>query len=194
MHMDIVADLMKQVATGDNLSMIAKSVGGDNNAVQSALSMGLPMIMGSMATTASKPGGADILTKMLTQAGGSSPLDNLGGLLGNPAAAGGSAMVSTLFGGQMSGIQTAIAQKTGLPPAMVSQVMTIATPIVVGYIGKMFVSQKMDAAGLTSLLGDQSKMALAGSPDAAAMAQQLLGAQAGGSGGVSGILKKFLGK
>ena len=33
--MDIVADLMKQVATGDNLSMIAKSVGGDNNAVQS---------------------------------------------------------------------------------------------------------------------------------------------------------------
>jgi hypothetical protein len=191
--MDIVADLMKQVATGDNLSMIAKSVGGDNNAVQSALSMGLPMIMGSMATTASKPGGAEILTKMLAQGGSSNPLDNLGGLLGNPAAAGGSAMVSTLFGGQMSGIQTAIAQKTGLPPAIVSQVMTIATPLVVGYVGKLFVSQKMDAAGLTSLLTDQSRMALAGSPDAAAMAQQLLGAQAG-SGGVSGILKNFLGK
>jgi hypothetical protein len=26
---DIVADLMKQVATGNNLSMISKSVGGD---------------------------------------------------------------------------------------------------------------------------------------------------------------------
>jgi hypothetical protein len=191
--MDIVADLMKQVATGDNLSMLAKSVGGDNNAVQSALSMGLPMIMGSMATTASKPGGADILTKMLAQGGSSNPLDNLGSLLSNPAAAGGSAMVNTLFGSQMSGIQTAISQKTGLPPAIVSKVMEIATPIVVGYVGKMFVQEKMDASGLTSLLGDQSKMALAGSPDAAAMAQQLLGAQAS-SGGISGLLKKFMGK
>jgi len=31
--MDIVADLMKQGATGDNLSMISKSVGGDGKAV-----------------------------------------------------------------------------------------------------------------------------------------------------------------
>jgi hypothetical protein len=91
--MDIVADLMKQVATGDNLSMISKSVGGDGKAVQSALSMGLPMIMGSMANTASKPGGADVLTKMLAQAGGSNSMDNMSGFLGNPAAAGGSGMV-----------------------------------------------------------------------------------------------------
>ena len=47
--MNIVADLMKQVATGDNLSMISKSVGSDEKSVQSALGMGLPMIMGSMA-------------------------------------------------------------------------------------------------------------------------------------------------
>ena len=32
--MDIVGDLMKQVATGDNLAMISKSVGGDGKAVQ----------------------------------------------------------------------------------------------------------------------------------------------------------------
>ncbi len=35
--MDIVADLMKKVATGDNLSMISKSVGGDETAVKSVL-------------------------------------------------------------------------------------------------------------------------------------------------------------
>jgi OOP family OmpA-OmpF porin len=189
--MDIVADLMKQVATGENLSMIAKSVGGDNKAVQSALSMGFPMVMGSLANTASKPGGADMLRIVLAKAGGSNPLDNMGGFLSNPAGAGGAAMMTALFGSQMSGIQTAISQKTGLPPEIVSKVMAIATPMVMGYVGKMFVSQKMDAAGLTSLLTDQSKMALAGSPDAAAMAQQLLGTQAG-SGGISGILKKFI--
>ena len=191
--MDIVADLMKQVATGDNLSMISKSVDGDNKAVQSALSMGLPMIMGSMANTASQSGGADMLAKMLTQAGGNTALTSVSGLLGNTAAAGGSNMMSTLFGNQMNTIQNAISQKTGLPPAVVSQVLAIATPMVMGYVGKMFVGQKMDTKSLTSLLGDQSKMALAASPDAAAMAKQLMGAQES-SGGIGGILKKILGK
>jgi len=192
--MDIVADLMKQVATGDNLSMISKSVGGDGKAVQAALSMGLPMIMGSMANTASKPGGAETLTNMLTKAGSSNPLDNLGGLLGNPAAAGGPAMMSTLFGSQMGGIQTAISQKTGLPPAAVGKVMEIAAPMVMGYVGKMFISQKMDTKSLTGLLGDQSKMALAASPDAAAMAKQMMGAAGEKSGGIGGVFKKVLGK
>lgn len=191
--MDIVGDIMKQVATGDNLAMISKSVGGDGNAVQSALGMGLPMIMGSMANTASKPGGAETLTKMLAQTGGSNPMDNLGGFLGNPAAAGGSAMMNTLFGSQMGTIQNAISQKTGLPAVAVGKVMEIAVPLVMGYVGKMFVSQKMDTKSLTTLLGDQSKMAMQASPDAAAMAQQLMGAQES-SGGVSGILKKVLGK
>jgi len=191
--MDIVADLMKQVATGDNLSMISTSVGGDGKAVQSALGMGLPMIMGSMANTASKPGGADTLTKMLAQAGGSNPLDNMSGFLGNPAAAGGSGMVSTLFGSQMGMIQNAIAQKTGLPPAAVGKVLEIAAPLVMGYVGKMFVQQKMDKKSLTGLLGDQSKMALQASPDAAAIAKELTGATET-SGGIGSILKKVLGK
>jgi hypothetical protein len=103
-------------------------------------------------------------------------------------------MVNTLFGSQMSGIQTAIAQKTGLPPAIVTKVMEIATPIVVGYVGKMFVDQKMDAKSLTTLLGDQSKMALAASPDAAALAKQFTGAAVPeSSGGASGMLKKLFG-
>ena len=191
--MDIVGDLMKQVATGDNLAMISKSVGGDGKAVQSTLGMGLPMIMGSMANTASKPGGSETLTKMLAQGAASNPMDNLGGFLGNPAAAGGSGMVSTLFGSQMGTIQNAISQKTGLPPMAVGKVMEIAVPMVVGYVGKMFVSQKMDTKSLTTLLGDQSKMAMQASPDAAAMAKQLMGAQAS-SGGISDILKKVVGK
>lgn len=191
--MDIVADLMKQAATGDNLSLISKSVGGDGNAVQTALGMGLPMIMGSMATTAAKPGGADTLTTMMAQAGGSNPLDNMTGFLGGSAVSGGSSMVSTLFGNQLAPVQTAIAQKTGLPPAVVGKVLAIAVPMVLAYVGKMTGGQKTDAAGLTSLLGEQSTKALAGSPDAAALAQQLMGAPAG-SGGISGMFKKMLGK
>jgi hypothetical protein len=191
--MDIVTDLMKQAGTGDNLSLISKSTGGDANAVKSALGMGLPLIMGSMATTAAKPGGADVLTKMMAQAGGTSPLDNMSGFLGGSAVSGGSSMVSSLFGSQLSPVQNAIAQKTGLPPAIVGKVLGIAAPMVLSYVGKMMGSQKTDAAGLSGFLGEQSTKALAGSPDAAALAQQLMGAQAG-SGAISGLFKNMLGK
>jgi hypothetical protein len=191
--MDIVADLMKQVMTGDNLSLISKSVGGDGKAVQSALGMGIPLVVGSMASTASKPGGTDILTKMLAQGASNNPMDNLGGFLGNPAAAGGSGMVSTLFGSQMGTIQNAISQKTGLPPVAVSKVLEIATPMVMGYVGKMFVQQNMDTKSLTTLLGDQSKLALQASPEAAGMARQLMGAPESAAG-ISGMFKKVLGK
>jgi hypothetical protein len=191
--MDIVADVMKQVATGDNLSLVSKTVGGDEKGVQSALGMGLPMIVGSLANTASKPGGADMITSMMGQMGGSNPMDNLGSFLGSPAAAGGSGMVGSLFGSQMDPVQNAISQKTGLPPAVVGKVLAIATPLVLGYVGKMFAGQKMDQKGLASLLGEQSKMAMQSSPEVANMAKQLVGAQQD-TAGVTGVFKKFLGK
>jgi hypothetical protein len=191
--MDIVADLMKQVGTGDNLSAISKSVGGDEKGVQSALGMGLPMIMGSLSNTASKPGGADMITNMMGQLGGSNPVDNLGGFLGSPAAAGGSGMVSSLLGSQMTPVQNAISQKTGLPPAIVGKVLAIAAPMLLGYVGKMFAGKKMDQQGLTNLLGEQSKVAMQSSPDAANMAKQLLGSQPEAAG-ASGMLKKLFGK
>ncbi len=191
--MDIVADLMKQVATGDNLSMISKSVGSDEKSVQSALGMGIPMIMGTMAQTAQKPGGADMITSMMGQMGGSNPLDNLGGFLGSPAASGGSGMASSLLGSQMAPISNAIAQKTGLPSAVVEKILAIAAPMVMGYVTKSMGGKQMDQQGLTSLLGEQSKMGMQSSPDAARMAEQVLGSQKEAAG-VSGIFKKFLGK
>jgi len=110
----IVQDLMKQVATGDNLAAISQSVGGDSTAVQSALGMAMPLIMSSMADTASKPGGVDTLMGMVSQLGGANPAENVNGFLGSPQAAGGAGMVSALLGSQMGGIQNAIAQKTAL--------------------------------------------------------------------------------
>ncbi|WP_292349277.1 DUF937 domain-containing protein [Methanoregula sp. PtaB.Bin085] len=157
--------------------------------------MGLPMIVGSMATTAAKPDGAGVLTKMMAQAGGSSPLDNLSGFLGGSQAAAGPAMINTLFGNQLAPVQNAIAQKTGLPPETVGKVLAIAAPMVLAYLGKMMGGKKTDTAGLTGLLGEQSAAALARSPDAAALMQQLMAAQPeAGSGGIAGMFKKMLGK
>jgi len=144
---------MKQITTGDNLSLISKAVGGDGKAVQSALGMGMPLVLGSMANTSSKPGGMDILTKMLAQGASNNPMDNLGGFLSNPAAAGGSGMVSTLFGSQMGMIQTTLSQKTGLPPMIVGKVMELATPLVMGMSANCLSSRRWTPKASPPFLG-----------------------------------------
>ncbi|MBN1454752.1 MAG: DUF937 domain-containing protein [Methanomicrobia archaeon] len=183
--------MMTQVSSGDNLSAISKSVGGDETAVKSALSMGLPMLLGSMSNTASKPGGTDMLTNMMAQTGGSDPMANLSGFLGSSAAAGGGGMLNSLLGSQLTPIQNAIAQKTGLPPEVVGKVLAIAAPMLMSYVGKMVTQKEMGNAELTTVLGEQSKLAMQSSPEAASMAKEFMGTQER-SGGLSGLLKKLL--
>jgi len=100
-------------------------------------------------------------------------------------------MVSSLLGSQMTGIQNAISQTTGLLPAVAGQILALATPMVMGYISKMFVGHKMDQAGLTSLPGARSKMTLQLSPDTAHMARQLPASQEARSG-IMGMRKNLM--
>ncbi|NLX48318.1 MAG: DUF937 domain-containing protein [Methanospirillum sp.] len=191
--MDLVGDLLKQVGTGDNLAALSTAVGGDSAGVQSALGLALPMLMGSMANTAARPGGADMLTSMMGQLGGESPAGDMAAYLSTPAAAtGGGDIVSRLLGSQMGAIQNAIAQKTGLPPAVIGSVLAIVTPMMLRAVSQAFTGKKMDQAGLTSLLGDQAEMAMKSSPDAAALAGQFLDVQQE-STGILGSIKKILG-
>jgi hypothetical protein len=189
----IVDSVMKELASGNKLSDISKSVGGDETAVKSAIGMSLPVVLGAMANHASTPGGTEMLTKTLAQAGTSNPPGTMRGLMDIPAAASGSGLLNTLLGSQMGTIQNAISQKTGLPPAAVSQVMAIAVPMIVGQAGRMFAQQNIDKNNLPGVLADQSKAALQSSPEAASLLQHLPAA-AESSGGISGLLKKALGR
>lgn len=190
--MDIMGDLIEQVGTGENLTALSSTLGGDEKSVQSALGLALPMVMGSMAKTAAKPGGADLITSMMGQVGGGVATDSMASYLSTPAPSGGSDIVSQLLGGQMGAIQNAISQKTGLPPAIVGTLLAVVTPMILGAVKNKFTDKKMDSAGLTSLLGDQAKVAMQSSPDATALADQFLGAEEE-TAGILGSIKKIFG-
>ncbi len=178
--MDIAADILSQAISGGNLPGLVQAAGGDSGAVTSAIGMAVPAVVGSMAKTASAPGGADMLAKVLSAAGSSGTAAPSAGLAG------------TVLGGQMGTIQTAIAGKTGLPPAAVGKVLEFVVPMVVNYLGKMFVQQNVGAPGLAGFLGEQAKTASAGSPDAGALAGQLPGGLKGDA--VSGLMKNVFGR
>ncbi len=179
--------LMGMLSSGDNLSAISKTVGGDSNAIKSALGMGIPAILGSMANNASKPGGLDMLKGMMSKADAANPTGDMAAMLSGGGSAGGSDMLSGLLGGQLAPIQNAIAKKTGLPASAIGQVLAMIVPMIMAKVSKMFTSQKMDDKGLTAFLGDQSKMAMQSSPDMADIMKQITG----GAGEKTGFLAKL---
>lgn len=100
--------------------------------------------------------------------------------------------MGSILGSQMGTIQNAIAQKTGLPPAVVGTLLAVVTPMILGAVKNRFPDKQMDPGSLSTLLGDEAKTAMQSSPDAAALASQYLEAKPETSG-IMGSLKKILG-
>ena len=71
------------------------------------------------------------------------------------------------------------------------KILAIAAPMVMSYIGKIFTEQNLDQKGLSSLLGDQLKMAMQSSPEAANMAKQFFATEE--KSGIMDKLKKAFG-
>ena len=175
--MDIVSDLIQQAGSSNVVSQLGSATGADPGAITSALGMSVPVALGSMARTAAQPGGAETLSALASQAAA----------VPAGSAAGGSAIAASLFGSQLAPVQNAIAERTGLPPAVVGQILAVAVPMVLNYLTQKAGGQ--GAAGLAGLVAGQAQTTLAASPDAASIVEQLAVSQAEGS--VSGMLKKL---
>ncbi len=100
-------------------------------------------------------------------------------------------MLNSILGSSLQPIQQAISKKTGLPPSVVGQLLAMVLPLVLGSLSKTSAKQTMGSDDLSKLLGEQAKMAMAASPDAAGVMNELLATQQS-SGGLMGLLKKFM--
>lgn len=190
--MDSIVDgLMKQLASGDNLSLMSKTVGADDKSVKSALEMGLPLLLGAMNSSASKPEGAKAIMNGLARVGNNNPMDSMMGHLSNPGSFQGSDMLSSLLGSNLQPIQQTIARSTGLPASVVGQILTMALPLVLGSLAKNSPKENLGSNDLSKLLGEQSKMAMSSSPEAAGAMKELFASSQGG-GGLMGLIKKFM--
>jgi outer membrane protein OmpA-like peptidoglycan-associated protein len=73
-----------------------------------------------------------------------------------------------MFGGKLGPIVDGMAEHAGVSRGAVSKVLALATPVVLGMIGKKAMSQNLDAPGLRSYLGEQQQMAAKALPNSLA--------------------------
>ena len=188
--MDSVVNMaMEQLMAGDNLSILSSKVGADEQSTKSALEMGLPLLLGAMSSKASSNDGANAILSGLSDSAKGNSMQDMAKYLGSSSSFG-PGMLNSILGSSMIPIQQSIAKKTGLPQEVVGQLLTMALPLILGYLTKSSPEKEMKPDDLSKLLDEQSKMALTSSPEAEAMMKDILSAQDSGSG-FMGMIKKL---
>ncbi len=155
-------DLLGQENGSTAVNEISRNVGAEPSAVNSAIQMALPVILGGLTRNAATPEGAQNLDHALSRDHDGSVLDNLGGLAGMifggqqaapPKQADAGGILGHILGGSQVPVAEQVSQQTGLDKGQVAQIMMMLAPIVMGYLGRQKQQQGVGADGLGGLLG-----------------------------------------
>ena len=149
-----ILDSLNSMITPDVSKRLAGSLGVDPALFQKGVSAIGPLALGALAQRASTPtGAADLLQKLPQDTEPSFFKTLLGGLGGGQAG-----LTNTLLGNGANAIGASLSQALGFN---VRPLLTMAVPLVGGFISKMVREKKFAAADLTNVLQKESNDYLA---------------------------------
>ena len=171
------SDLGKTIISG-----VAGQSGQSTDKTSSVLTMALPVLMGAMKRNTATPEGAEGLMGALSGKHNGSILDNLGGLfdggVDQSVMDDGAGILGHVLGGSQTNVTNALSQKSGMDSGAVMEILKVAAPLVMGYLGKQSKQQSVsDSNGIGDLLGG-----LLGGGDAAPKQQSLIESLLDGDG------------
>ncbi|MEH6746729.1 MAG: DUF937 domain-containing protein [Maribacter arcticus] len=151
-------DLLNSPMGKQLISGVAVQTNQPENKTADVLSMAMPLILGAMKKNVSSPEGAQGLMSALSGKHNGSILDNLGGLFSggvdDNVMSDGAGILGHVFGNKQPQVENALSQKSGLDAGTVAQILKIAAPIVMGYLGKQTAQSNVsDGTGMNALLG-----------------------------------------
>ncbi|MEH6759712.1 DUF937 domain-containing protein [Maribacter arcticus] len=151
-------DLLNSPMGKQLISGVAGQTNQPENKTADVLSMAMPLILGAMKKNVSSPEGAQGLMSALSGKHNGSILDNLGGLFSggvdDNVMSDGAGILGHVFGNKQPQVENALSQKSGLDAGTVAQILKIAAPIVMGYLGKQTAQSNVsDGTGMNALLG-----------------------------------------
>ena len=151
-------DLLNSPMGKQLISGVAGQTGQPENKTADVLSMAMPLLLGAMKKNVSSPQGAEGLMSALSSKHDGSILDNLGGLFGggvdDSVMNDGAGILGHVFGNKQPQVENALSQKSGLDAGSIANILKIAAPIVMGFLGRQKAQSNVsDANGMNSLLG-----------------------------------------
>ena len=196
-------DITKMILStlGDSgLDKLSSQVGADQNSTKMALEGAIPSILGAMAKNTQSTQGAEGLLGALDRDHDGSILDDIGGFLGDSnRQQDGDGILKHVLGNNRSNVENSLSTKTGMSASSIAQILKIAAPLVLGYLGKekKNSSSGFDISSLSGLLGGLAGNADKGTGLDLSDIMDLVGSFSGGSkkssGGIGGLLKGLFG-
>lgn len=179
--MNAITQIITQQLGGNASRMIAQRLGISESTANTAVQIGVPLILAALARNASKPAEAESLHNAISNDHDGGIFDNLMGYLGNPQSANGSGILGHVFGNQRPAIESNLAQATGMDQNAAGGMLETLAPLVMGSLGKAQQENGLDASGLSNLLNGQQQEAQATAPDAMSMLSSMLDQNKDGS-------------
>ncbi|MGZ0017866.1 DUF937 domain-containing protein [Yeosuana sp. AK3] len=147
------SDLGKTIISG-----VSNQTNQPQNKTQDVLTMALPVLMTAMKRNASTTQGAEGILSALGSKHDGSILENLGGLFEGGVDSNvlddGGKILGHVLGGKQQQVETALGAKAGIDAGSVAQILKVAAPLIMGYLGKQAKQQNVSSSsGVESLLG-----------------------------------------
>ncbi|MCB0735110.1 MAG: DUF937 domain-containing protein [Flavobacteriales bacterium] len=200
--MNITQILMDQIGEG-GLSAMANKVGADKQQTAKAMEGILPTLLGAMSTNTQSSNGASGLLGALDRDHDGSILDDIGGFIGHSDQGPGDGILKHVLGDNRSSIENGLSNRTGMQSDQIGNLMKMAAPILMGYLGKQrrqTESNGFDLGGISSMLGGLAGEADRGTDLDLGDIMNTVGGLLGGSGssgqksgGIGGMLGKLFG-
>ncbi len=151
-------DLINSPVGKQLISGVSGQTGQSEGKTADVLAMAMPLIMGAMKKNAANPSGAQGLMSALSSKHDGSILNDLGSLFGGGVDQSvmddGAGILGHVFGQKQPQVENALSNKTGIDSGTVGQILKIAAPILLGYLGKQTRQQNVSSPdALSGLLG-----------------------------------------
>lgn len=204
------SDLGKTLING-----ASQQFGQDKEKTTSALSAAMPLILGAMKKNAStEQGAAGLMNALSNSKHDGNILNNLGSIMGGDSVdsstlSDGAGIIGHLFGGKEQNVATAVSKSSGMDLGSAMNLLKVAAPFVMGFLGKQKREQNITSNnGIGDLLGgllggdgnnEQSLVTslLDSDGDGSVIddiAGMLLKGKSGSTGGIGGLLGGIFGK
>ncbi len=153
----IVESIMSLV-TPQLAGSLASKLGASPTTVQSGLGTSIAALLGGLASRAGDSGFIGQIFNMVSGSNSQSILSSLPNLIsgtGGPVAEQGSKLTSMLFGGQQSKVEGLIGQQSGLGAGAGSMLLSLAAPLVTGFLGQQIREKNLNASSFANLLSSE---------------------------------------
>jgi len=155
--------LVQEAMGGDFSKLAGQFLGESPGATQSAMTLLLPAVLGSIAQKGATPGGASSLMSLISGANFDvSSLGNIAGLFGDGGAgingllkAGAGSLVPALLGDKGGALANALSSASGIKSSSATNLVAMVVPMILMFLKKFIGDKGLNASSLATLLGSQ---------------------------------------